>query len=254
MIRCPQCGYENALGHIFCERCRSKLDIQALESNAFKEPADRRRRSGGWRLVWLALGVGIAAGVLLALWPMPLAGDQGAESDAQQARKKMLLLEKGLSPAAQLFTEREINAYLGQMLSNIHDPRFRGVWQNLPQAVKVVIRPNAVTITVASVRGPITIGMFKLGPWNVTSQVTLVPERGPRGVDQYSAGFQWKISSGRIGHLPLPGPVSAPAGAGMRPLLEAGLRERALLARVNYLELEDGRVTVAVRNRVWQSL
>ena len=233
-------------------QCRSKLDIQALESDAFNEPEDRRRRGCGWRLVWLALCAGITAGVLLALWPMPLAGNQGAEADAQQARKKILLLEKGLGPAAQLFTELEINAYLGQMLRNIHAPRLQGIWENVPQAVKMAIRPNAITISAASVWGPVTVGSFKLGPWNVTSQVTLVPQRGPRG-NQHGAGVQWKISSGRIGHLPLPGPVSAPAVAGLRPLLEAGLRERTLLANINHLELEEGRVTVMVRNRVWKS-
>ncbi len=253
MIRCSKCGYENALGHIFCTQCRSKLDIQVLERDAFNEPKDRRRRGCGWRLMWLALCAGIIVGVLLVLWPMPLAGDQGAESDAQQAHKKILLLEKGLSPAAQLFTEREINAYLGQMLRNIHAPRLQGVWKTLPQAVKVAIHPNAITIVAVSLRGPVTIGSFKLGPWSVTSQVTLVPERGPRGLDQHGAGFRWTISSGRIGHLPLPGPVSAPAAAGLRPLMEAGLRERALLANVNHLELEEGRVTLAVRNRVWKS-
>ncbi|MDP2990386.1 MAG: hypothetical protein Q8O57_07465, partial [Kiritimatiellota bacterium] len=179
-------------------------------------------------------------------WPMPLEGHKGTEADAQQARRKILLLEKGLSPASQLFAEREINAYLGLFLRNVPPPRIKGVWTTVLQAVEVAIRPNAITISTASVWGPVTVGSLKLGPWSVTSQVTVVPERGPRG-------YQWMIRSGRIGHLPLPGPVSAPATVALRSLLGASFRERALLTNVTHLELEEGQVAVAVKNRAWQS-
>lgn len=252
MIRCPQCGYANALGHVFCIQCRTKLNIQALDNTAWNEPAARPKSWLGRRLVWLALFAGIAVGAALALWPMPLAGHKGTEADAQQARKKILLLEKGLSPAAQLFAEREINAYLDLILHNVHSPRIPGIWTTVLQAVEVAIRPNAIKISTASMWGPVTVGSLKLGPWRVTSQITVVPERGPRGLDPHSASFQWTIRSGRIGHLPLPGPLSAPATASLRPLLGASFRERALLANVTYLELEEGRVAVAVKNRAWQ--
>ena len=245
MIRCPQCGYENALGHIFCIQCRSKLDLQALDNKAWNELEFKPRSGRGRRLVWLVLFASIAFGAALALWPMPLEGRKGTEADAQQARKKILLLEKGLSPASQLFAEREINAYLGLLLRKVHSSRIQGVWTTTLQAVKMVIRPNAITVSTASVWGPVTVGSLKLGPLSVTSQITVVPERGLRGL-------QWTIRSGRIGHLPLPGPVSAPATAALRPFLGASFRERALLANVTHLELEEGQVAVAIKNRVWQ--
>ena len=249
MIRCPQCGYENASGHIFCIQCRSKLDIQALDNKAWNESESKPGSGRGRRLVWLVLFAGIASGAALALWPMPLEGHKGTEADAQQARRKILLLEKGLSPASQLFAEREINAYLGLLLRTVHSPRIQGVWTTVLQAVEVAIRPNAIMLSTASVWGPVTVGPLNLGPWNVTSQVTVVPERGPFEF----AGFQWAIKSGRIGHLPLPGPVSAPATAALRPLLGASFRERALLTNVKHLELEEGQVAVALKNRAWQS-
>ena len=227
-------------------QCRSKLDIQAFDNKAWNEPEGKPRSGRGRRLVWLMLFAGIAFGVALALWPMPREGRKGTEADAQQARRKILLLEKGLSPASQLFAEREINAYLDLLLRNAHVPRIQGVWTTVLQAVEMAIRPNAITISTASVWGPVTVGSLKLGPWNVTSQVTVVPERGPRG-------FQWTIRSGLIGHLPLPGPVSAPATAALRPLLGASFRERVLLRNVTNLELEEGQVAVAVKNRAWQS-
>lgn len=253
MIRCPQCGYENALGHIFCIQCRSKLDIQALDHKAWKGPESESESGQGWRLVWLVLFAGIVAGATLALWPAPLEGRKGTEADAQQARKKILLLEKGLSPASQVFTEREINAYLGSRLLSVHLPQIQGVWTTVLQAAEVAIHPNAITLSTASVWGPVTVGSLKLGPWPVTSQITVVPERGLRGLAPHSAGFQWTIKSGRIGHLPLPGPVSAPAIATLRPLWAASVRERVLLTAVTRLELEEGQVAVAVKNRAWKS-
>ncbi|MFH1970025.1 MAG: zinc ribbon domain-containing protein [Verrucomicrobiota bacterium] len=246
MIQCPQCGYENALGHIFCTQCRSKLDLQPLDNKAWNESESKPRSGRGRRLAWLVLCAGIASSAALALWPMPLEGRKGTEADAQQARRKILLLEKGLSPASQLFAEREINAYLGLSLRKVHSPRIRGVWTTVLQAVEVAIRPNAITISTVSVWGPVTVGSLKLGPWSVTSQITVVPERGPHG-------FQWTIKSGRIGHFPLPGPMSAPATFALRPLLGASFRERALLTNVTHLELEEGQVAVAVKNRAWKS-
>jgi len=246
MIRCPQCGYENALGHIFCIQCRSRLDIQVLDEEAWNNPESKPARGRGRRLVGLVIFAGIVAGAALALWPAPLEGRKGTEADAQQARKKILLLEKGLSPASQVFSEREINAYLGSRLLSLHPPRIQGIWTTVLQAAEVTLHPNAIMLSTASVWGPITVGSLKLGPWRLTSQVTVVPEQGPRG-------FQWTIRSGRIGHLPLPGPMSAPTTLALRELLTSSVRERILLEAVTRLELEEGQVVVAVKNRAWTS-
>ncbi|MFH1477556.1 MAG: zinc ribbon domain-containing protein [Verrucomicrobiota bacterium] len=253
MIRCPQCGYENALGHIFCIQCRSKLDIRALDGNAWNEPESKPGRGRRRCLVGLVLCAGIFSGIVLALWPMPLEGRKGTEADARQAHRKILLLEKGLSPASQLFNEREINAYLDLLLRRVHPPRTPGLWTTVPQAVEVDIRPNAIMISTVSVWGPVTVGFLKLGPWRVTSRITVVPERGSNGLATHHSGLRWTIRSGRIGHLPLPGPASAPATAALRPLMGLSFRERALLANVKHLELEEGQAAVTVKNRAWQN-
>ena len=227
-------------------QCRSKLDIQALDKEAWNEPESKPEGRRGWRLVGLVIFAGIAFGTALALWPAPFEGHKGTEADAQQARNKIMLLEKGFSPASQVFTEREINAYLGFLMRYVHPPRIQDIWTTVIQAVEVAIHPNAITLSTASVWGPVTVGSLKLGPWNVTSQVTVVPEQSPHG-------FQWTIKNGRIGHLPLPGPMSAPAPVALRPLLAASVRERVLLTAVTRLELEEGQVVVAVKNRAWKS-
>lgn len=244
MIRCQQCGCENPLGHIFCIKCRSKLDVRELDSEAWKGPKSRPNGGREWRLVLMVVLACIASCAALALWPAPLEGRKGNAADALQARKKIILLEKGLSPASQILNEREINAYLVLLLYNVRPVRTQGVWTTVIRAVEVAIHPNAVTFSTESVWGPQTFGSLKMGPWPVTHQVTVAPVRSPRG-------FEWVIKGGRIGHLPLPGPLSAPLTAVLRPLLAASVRERNLLAAITRLELEDGQITVAVNKKAW---
>lgn len=249
MIRCAQCGCENPLGHIFCMKCRSKLDVRALDSDAWKGPKSKPSGGRGWRLVLMLVLAGIAVCVALALWPAPLESRKGNAADAMQARKKIMLLEKGLSPASQIFNEREINACLGLLLNNVRPNQTQGVWTMLIQSVEVAIHPNAVTFATESVWGPVTFGSLKIGPWPVTHQLTVVPVHSPRKLAPHSAWFEWVIKGGRIGHLPLPGSSSAPLTAVLRPLMAASVRERNLLAAINQLELEEGQITVAVNKK-----
>jgi hypothetical protein len=221
-------------------QCRSKLDFQTLDKQAVNEPESKSRNGPGWRLVWTVLLLGSVIGVALALWPESLASRKGTEADAQQARKKILLLEKGLSPASQVFTEREINAYLALMLRHVNPLQIRDGWTILMQAADVTFRPNAITLSTAYVCGPIAVGSITLGPWNMTSQIIAVPERGP-------LGYQWTIKGGRIGHLPLPGPMSAPATYMVSPLLASSMRERALLKALTRVELDEGQIVVAAK-------
>ncbi|MBI2438443.1 MAG: zinc ribbon domain-containing protein [Lentisphaerae bacterium] len=240
MIKCSKCGHENALGHIFCVKCRSKLDIQVVANPAWHEPKSKTKGLRGSKRVLLLIFVIIIGGVALALWPEPMRSRGEISADAQQARKKIMLLEKNLSPTAQVFSEREINAYLRELLRELSPPRTTGLHSMALQAVGVVIHPKAVSVSMTSAWEPLTIGSFKLGIGNITTQVLLVPARGPRGV-------QWTVKSGKIGHLPLPGPFSALAASSLRPLLPVTVRERALLAALTQLELEEGQVTVATK-------
>lgn len=235
------------MGHIFCTKCRSKLDVQELKDDAWDAPKARSDNGRGWRLVSVAVLACFAFCAALAVWPIPIEGHKTSAADAQQARKKIVLLEKGLSPASQILTERELNAYLGLLLANVRPPRTLGFWTTTIKSVDMAIRPNAVTFSTESTWGPQTIGSLRMGPWSVTHQVTVAPVARMRGVAPNDAGFDWAIKGGRIGHLPLPGPLSAPLTSALRPLLAASVRERNLLAVITRLELEDGRITVAVK-------
>lgn len=228
------------MDRIFCIQCRSLLNIREVNKEAGNNP--KSKPGPGRRRVWLLICAGIVVCAALALWPAPLENRKGTEADARQARTKILLLEKGLSPASQVFNEREINAYLVSLLRDVKRPDRPGVWTTVLQAAEAALHPNAIMLSTESVWGPVMAGSLQLGPWRLTSRITVVPERGPDG-------FQWTIRSGLIGHLPLPGPISAPATAALRPLLGASFRERALLMKVSHLELDEGQVTIAVKNR-----
>lgn len=239
MIKCSKCGHLNPLGHIFCVQCRSKLDIQAVDNPAWKEPKPKRK---GQKWVLPLILVTVVAVIALALWPAPLQGPKGTLMDAEQARIKITLLEKSLSPTSQVFAEREINAYLRLLLEELSPRRAAGFFSVTLQGVEVVIRPRAVQLSTRFAwQGP-ALGSFQLPPKSIATRVTFVPERGPRG-------FQWTITAGRIGYLPLPGPFKALAVPSLRPLREIAIRERALLADLNQLELGGGQVTVALTRR-----
>ncbi|MBI2441389.1 MAG: hypothetical protein HYV35_08470 [Lentisphaerae bacterium] len=235
MIKCSKCGYENALGHIFCTQCRSKLNIQAVADPAWHERKPKSKGARGFQRVLFFLLVVVAGGVVLALWPLPPQAPQGIATDAQQADKKIALLEQNISPTTQVFSEREINAYLAMLLRELPASQNSGL-----RTVAVAIRPQAVVLTTISAWGPLTVGPLKLGPKNISTQVQAVPARGARG-------FQWTVTGGKIGHLPLPGPFSALATPALRPLLAISVRERALLAALTQLELEEGQATVAIK-------
>lgn len=239
MIKCSKCGHLNALGHIFCVQCRSKLDIQAVDNPAWKEPKPKRK--GRQRVLHLIL-VMVVAGIALALWPAPLPGPKGTLMDAEQARIKITLLEKRLSPTSQVLAEREINAYLRLLLEELSPRRAAGFFSTTLQAVEVVIRPQAVQLSTTSAwQGP-ALGSFRLPPKSIATRVTFAPQRGPRG-------FQWTITAGRIGYLPLPGPFKALAAPSLRPLREVTIRERTLLAALTQLELGEGQVSVTLTRR-----
>ncbi len=241
MIRCRACGHDNLAGHIFCAKCGGKLQIMPSDLEAWQEPPRRRPEGSAWRVIWLVLIAGAAAGIVLAFWPGRV--DIGAvlpgPADAQQAQKKIALLEQGFSPAPQRLTERELNAYLAARVAAAPSRPPDGKRAYQLRAAALTLRPSAVTVAVDGLWGPITVGSWRAGPWRVTHAMTVVPEVAASG------GLRWHVRGGRIGHLPLPGRAGRLAEPGFRALRAAAARECALFAAVTRLELEEGQAIVA---------
>lgn len=235
MIRCAQCGRENRLGHIFCTHCRAKLDTSSLAPEVLHPQNPTIKR---WKIMVSALIILTAVGLGLMLAPVRVTGDQGAVADLQQARRKVMLIEQNRSSGPQVFTEREINAYLTAVLD-----RVRWSQKSPPpldiRSLGMTIKPQAVMVTSISRWGPLKLGAITLGPLRISHTVKGVPE-------STGTGIRWAITGGRLGHLPLPGPLGRLAAAPWRTIVAQISREQSLMDRVSRLELAEGQLTVFI--------
>ena len=230
MIICAQCGFENQVGHIFCSQCRTKLDLSRMSEDDImniKVPAGRK-----WRRIALALLLLLGVALVLACIPSTLETGLGTKAELQQARRKLALLEKGVAPLPQCFTEAEVNACLAANLGAQHQSGAVKL-----RSIRVQLKPSAVIVLARTTWDPPLAGGVKMGSIAITYGITGVPEFGEQG-------FRFTISRGRLGYLPLPGPWSLV----MTPLVKAhfsGLRQNyPALGAVRRLELEDGKITL----------
>ncbi len=230
MIVCSQCGFENQVGHIFCSQCRAKLDLRQLSEQdmlKMKTPPGRK-----WRRVALALLGLLGVALVLACIPSTLATALGDKVELQQARRKLALLEKGTAAPPQCFTEAEVNACLAADLKSL---RQSGAFKL--SSLRVQLKPSAVIVWARMTWDPPPAEGIKMGSLAATYGITGVPLFGEQG-------FRFIVARGRLGHLPLPGPLSCVT----EPLIKAhfsGLRQNyPALGAVRRLELEDGKITL----------
>lgn len=231
MILCSKCGFENQLGHIFCTRCRARLDLRHVSEQDLvntKKPGGRK-----WFRIMLALDFLIVVAIALAFYPLPIEVRRGTTSvDLQQARRKLAMMEKGIPMSAQVFTESEVNACLAVDL----EARRKTDAFEL-RSVHVKLKPNAVVLSATATWAPTLAGGVRIGPFDITYGMTGVPEIGDEG-------FHFAVSGGMIGHLPLPGPLSLVVAPQIKAYFRSLRRNYPVMGAVQRFELEEGKVTV----------
>ncbi len=228
------------MGKIFCVQCRTALDVRPDDRAAWREPPRPRAPFAGRRRAAWILWACAAGGMALAAWPRAPGADTagGSEADAQQARKKLLRIEQGLSLAPQRLSQRELNAYLAERVRDLPPAAGAGWSAYAIRSAGLSVRPSAVTVSADARWGPMPMGSRRVGPWRLTHELTLVPRPGPTGT-------HWQIKGGRVGHLPLPGPFGRLAALGFRPLWRASERECALAASLSRVDLEEHQAVLA---------
>lgn len=189
MVRCPKCGRDNALGRVFCTSCGSRLDVGQIAPETIARAA---RPSWFQRYRVEIIGLPVVVGLLAiaaALWPQtaPL-GALGTPVGGRRAQD-VLQAFRDLRPGQTLGTtptlrEAEINGYFAY---GIRD-RMRGA------QISVAITPERIRVRRVGPLFDITVQGVRIAPrWSV--EWHCVPEDG-----------RLKVISGKIGHLPLPGP------------------------------------------------
>ena len=99
--------------------------------------------------------------------------------------------------------------------------------------ISLALAPGRIHLRANELLGPWQIGSYQLG-LRLTRDVELVPEGG-----------SVRVTAARIGHMPLPGPLSRVAGNYFQALFD-GEREMLVLDRLTELEADTGRVMVVV--------
>ena len=182
-IRCTQCGEINRLPVVHCKRCGAKLDFETAEKRM--QDASKPTMQQQLRLaVRLAVAFVLLVIILLMLWPAKMMRTSGEEIDAKRYRLKGELLIDALNrgvPASQVIEEKEINAFMQEMLAA--QPATGGFTASLKD-IGARFFPGRAEVFVAIKRGPFTFtGTFYVKVRNSDLVVT----------------------SAKAGHLPLPG-------------------------------------------------
>ncbi len=232
MIVCPRCGFDNQLGHLFCSRCRARLDLRRVADRNLREAPDRRSR----KAVRITLFLLLLAAVALALALLPDAPPAAVftRGDLQQARRKLALLEKGALAPPQGFTEAEVNACLMADLSAAQQP---GAFQL--QSVQARLKPNAVVLSARAAWSPVLAGGVRAGSLDISYVITAAPRVGEQGLE-------FQVLRGRVGRLPLPGPLVWVAAPDLRAYFRGLRRNYPALGAVKRLALEEGKATLYV--------
>ena len=232
MIVCAKCGYENQLGHIFCTRCRARLDLDHVSD---RDLARSKKAGGGkWLRIMLVVTLLIVAALSLVLWPLPVETKWEMSADLQQARRKMALMERGGAYPPQVFSEVELNACLAAAMEIKRSGAFR------IRTVQVEVKPNAILLSVAAAWKPIAARGVRIGSLDITYRITGVPEIT-------STGFHFAVSRSMIGHFPVPGSLGLMLAPQIKTHFKGLSKDYPAVGTIKRFDLEDGKITVFSR-------
>ena len=224
VLVCKKCGESNRLPSVHCRKCGAKLDFDKAEETLKKE-AQAPRHPG--RTVRSLVLLALVAVLALALWPSGLdRRSTGAPIDAKRAEMKRDLLADALErgfPAAQTFTEAEINAWLAR-LPGMQEERGGMAAQLLDTAVE--FGENRAQWLVLVKRGPFRISV-------VFAAKADGSELAPTGA--------------RMGHLPLPGALGRLYVRSQSRLFQPFAKEARILSHLDSLVIRDGEIELLTR-------
>jgi hypothetical protein len=214
-IICDKCNAENELGRVFCTNCGQKLDLtQHTSIGEIREGAFSRLMRLAFKIGRIIVTVAICLAVLAAVWPVRVVAPRSDLRSVQRVSQKLQaikMLQSGQSIVV-AFTEPEINAFLDTKKNKI-----------AASALAVAFTPAGFECHAAlAIPVPFTLPVIN------TNQLPY-----SMGVSGRFTGGRFQ-TQGRVGHLPLPGPL----GAFARQKIAAAVQEY----------LEDPKLAVAAQS------
>ena len=181
------------------------------------------------RLVPLLL---LFAIVVLALWPATPSGNVGEEETFQAVKSRILELHRDCENnkiRRLVFTEEEINTYLGELIVRHLDETGTQSTIDLDE-INVDVDRTSIKVFTA-----MNLGLAK---------VTYI--LGGRPVVEQGQ-FEFVVDRVVAGHLPLPGPAANLVTDGVMGVFSQLDVERFILDHLSELDLSDGRIRVTTR-------
>jgi hypothetical protein len=196
MLTCEKCGYDNELGRIFCHQCGSKLDLSRIKAPGQGGPSLRKKKARKkLNPVRLAVELAVIAAVLAGIWLLlgvpALPPTEYTAQDYVSAERKVQHLGEIVRqnrPDSVMLSEREINAYLGNLQLQHADSRGLRIEVS---GFRARIDNGTITIIFS---GDLRIGQSFKKPVSVTYT----------GVPTVSDGkFVLKPAGGAVGRMPI---------------------------------------------------
>ncbi len=239
MITCDKCGHQNPLGHVFCMRCRGRLDLKThLDTKMLKGASPRR--VGARQVMLIAVVFLIVLPVSLMLWPDSIKPGVGGSDDFRSACRKINLLDSVAGAPSQALTQGEVNIYMEAVVARARKLNSSGLVASRIRLMRVLIEQDRLLVQVARTLGPFMLGPLNLGSIESTYELAGVPEAGLEG-------FRFMVSSCKRGRLPMPGAFSGFIVADMEAFFAGLEKERAFLDRLGAIDLEDGEVVISMK-------
>jgi hypothetical protein len=234
MIKCAECGFENDPGHIYCAKCKMKLNLDQISSESIKKSA----RPDNHRLQILQFIILVVLICLaFALWPVPVETGQMSGPEFAMARNKMNKLQQGVLTEPVDFSEKAVNMLFNHLLQeNARRPGYESGLISI-SAAQVTISRESMTVCLSYQAGPLVFGPVQIGPFWVSYEVTGRPEAGPSGLD-------FTALNGAAGHLPLPLLGGGIGKARLQNIFIPFKNARVFLSRLEIVEMQHGSIKV----------
>jgi hypothetical protein len=241
MLTCPNCGYDNELGRIFCHSCGQKLDLSAIKPPNSKEGKKfwkkQKKQFGVGKTIGLALRVlvilGLVLSIILMLQVASVTEEKPSQQDTDSGRSKRVALERFLSqrkPFSVPVSPGELNGFLSSL--TFDKAEGKGVVLE-PTVLRAELGRSTVTL--------VLVGTIKAGT-KFEKKVSFSYRGQPTLED---GKFVFKPTGGWIGMLPIhpfildkTGLMQKYFGAIFGNLTE----ERSILDQLTKLEVEPERV------------
>lgn len=235
VVQCAQCGADNEPGHLYCAKCKSKLNLDQISSESFiKSGQHRDFLLQGLQLILLLIIVCFA----FALWPVQFEALKISGVEFGKARNKLNQLQQGVTANPVEFSETEINILFNHLLQ---EDRRRSNFKAGPVSIydcRVAINPNSLTFNLNYQVGPWMLGPVAVGPFWLTYTVTSQAEK-------YKEGVRFTALKGTIGHLPLPFIGGKIGKKRLQQIFIPFKNARVFLSRLEIVALQEGSITVA---------